>query len=95
MDPFLYQPHPASLRQYAEWFRAVYPKEAKEEDEADRAAEKEAGKRTRDGIRALWEKYKKQHAAGQVCIVAFLFSLFVILCGVFFFILASDIIRPP
>lgn len=67
MDPFLYQPHAASLRQYAEWFRAFYPKEAKEEDDLDRQAEKEAGKRVRDGIRARWEKYKKQHAAIQVC----------------------------
>jgi len=66
MDPFLYQPHAASLRQYAEWFRAFYPKEAKEEDDLDRQAEKEAGKRVRDGIRARWEKYKKQHAAIQL-----------------------------
>lgn len=66
MDPYLYQPQAANLRQYAEWFRATYPKEAKEEDEADRAAEKEAGRKTRDGIRARWEKYKKKHLSIQV-----------------------------
>ncbi|KAF8583949.1 hypothetical protein K439DRAFT_1347268 [Ramaria rubella] len=66
LDPYTTQPHPASLRQYAEWFRSHYPKEAKEEDDADRAAEKEAGKKTRDGIRARWEKYKKQYAATQL-----------------------------
>ncbi|GJJ07679.1 hypothetical protein Clacol_001884 [Clathrus columnatus] len=66
MDPYLYQPQAANLRQYAEWFRATYPKEAKEEDEADRAAEKEAGRKTRDGIRARWEKYKKKHLSMQL-----------------------------
>ncbi|KIJ26976.1 hypothetical protein M422DRAFT_55259 [Sphaerobolus stellatus SS14] len=66
MDPNLYQPHPATLRQYAEWFRAFHPKEAKEEDDLDRQAEREAGKKTRDGIRARWEKYKKQHAQKQL-----------------------------
>ncbi|KAF8529256.1 hypothetical protein BU17DRAFT_80457 [Hysterangium stoloniferum] len=66
VDPFTFQPHPATLRQYAEWFRANYPKEAKDEDDADRASEKEAGKKTRDGIRARWEKYKKQHGAIQL-----------------------------
>lgn len=66
MDPYLHQPQAVTLRQYADWFRATYPKEAKEEDEADRAAEKEAGRKTRDGIRARWEKYKKKHLSMQV-----------------------------
>lgn len=66
VDPYLHQPQAVSLRQYADWFRATYPKEAKEEDEADRAAEKEAGRKTRDGIRARWEKYKKKHLSMQV-----------------------------
>ena len=60
--------YPASLRQYAEWFRYYYPEQAAEEDKADRQAEAEAGdgSRPRNGIRSRWEKYKKEFAAGQV-----------------------------
>ena len=65
-DPYAMEPNPATLRQFAEWFRCTYPAEAKREDDADRLAEKEAGRKTRDGIRARWEKYKKQHGANQV-----------------------------
>lgn len=60
--------YPASLKQYADWFRHSHPKDAAEEDGADKAAEQEAGdgSRPRDGIRARWEKYKKDFAAKQV-----------------------------
>ncbi|VDC04076.1 unnamed protein product [Peniophora sp. CBMAI 1063] len=60
--------YPASLRQYAEWFRYHYPDQAAEEDKADRQAEAEAGdgSRPRNGIRSRWEKYKKEFAASQL-----------------------------
>ena len=60
--------YPVSLRQYAEWFRYYYPQQATEEDNADKAAEQEAGdgSKPRNGIRSRWEKYKKDFAAQQV-----------------------------
>ncbi|TFY69491.1 hypothetical protein EVJ58_g373 [Rhodofomes roseus] len=58
----------ASLKQYAEWFRYYYPQQATEEDNADKAAEQEAGdgSKPRNGIRSRWEKYKKEFAAQQL-----------------------------
>lgn len=66
-DPHTFD-YPASLKQYAEWFRYYYPQQAQEEDSADKAAELEAGdgSKPRNGIRARWEKYKKDFAAQQV-----------------------------
>ncbi|OAX39133.1 hypothetical protein K503DRAFT_769766 [Rhizopogon vinicolor AM-OR11-026] len=60
--------HPATLKQYAEWFRYFYPQQATEEDTADKAAEHEAGdgSKPRNGIRARWEKYKKEFMANQL-----------------------------
>ncbi|KAL0565582.1 hypothetical protein V5O48_016438, partial [Marasmius crinis-equi] len=60
--------YPASLKQYAEWFRFFYPQQALEEDNADKAAEQEAGdgSKPRNGIRSKWEKYKKEFAAQQL-----------------------------
>ncbi|KAH7930063.1 hypothetical protein BV22DRAFT_1055685 [Leucogyrophana mollusca] len=60
--------HPATLKQYAEWFRYFYPQQATEEDNADKAAEQEAGdgSKPRNGIRSLWEKYKKDFVANQL-----------------------------
>lgn len=60
--------HPATLKQYAEWFRYYFPQQATEEDNADKAAEQEAGdgSKPRNGIRARWEKYKKEFMASQV-----------------------------
>ena len=56
------------MKQYAEWFRYYYPQHAEEEDKADKAAEVEAGdgSKPRNGIRARWEKYKKELASLQV-----------------------------
>jgi hypothetical protein len=56
------------LKQYAEWFRYFYPQQAIEEDNADKAAEQEAGDGTkpRNGIKSKWEKYKKDFSATQV-----------------------------
>jgi len=56
------------LKQYAEWFRYFYPAQATEEDNADKAAEHEAGdgSKPRNGIKSRWEKYKKEFAATQV-----------------------------
>jgi hypothetical protein len=56
------------LKQYAEWFRYFYPQQAIEEDNADKAAEQEAGDGTkpRNGIKSKWEKYKKDFSASQV-----------------------------
>lgn len=58
----------ASLKQYAEWFRHYYPQQANEEDQADKAAELEAGdgSKPRNGIKARWEKYKKEFLAQQL-----------------------------
>ncbi|KAH8829755.1 hypothetical protein DL96DRAFT_1590281 [Flagelloscypha sp. PMI_526] len=66
-DPYSLE-YPASLKQFADWFRHTHPKDAQEEDSADKAAETEAGdgSRPRDGIRARWEKYKKEFAAKQL-----------------------------
>lgn len=60
--------YPASLKQYAEWFRYNYPQEAAQEDTADKQAEAEAGdgSKPRNGIRTRWEGYKKDFAAQQV-----------------------------
>jgi hypothetical protein len=60
--------HPASLKQFAEWFRYTYPQQAAEEDEADKLAEQKAGdgSKPRNGLRSKWEKYKKEFASTQV-----------------------------
>lgn len=66
-DPHTFE-YPASLKQYAEWFRYFYPQQAIEEDNADKAAEQEAGdgSKPRNGIKSKWEAYKKDFAATQV-----------------------------
>ncbi|KAI0751499.1 hypothetical protein C8Q80DRAFT_579948 [Daedaleopsis nitida] len=66
-DPHTFD-YPATLKQYAEWFRYYYPQQAMEEDNADKAAEQEAGdgSKPRNGIRSRWEKYKKEFAAQQL-----------------------------
>lgn len=66
-DPHTFD-YPASLKQYADWFRFYYPQQATEEDNADKAAEQEAadGSRPRNGIKSKWEKYKKEFTATQV-----------------------------
>jgi len=60
--------YPASLKQYAEWFRYYYPQAAAEEDSSDKAAQQQAadGSKPRNGIKLRWEKYKKSFAAQQV-----------------------------
>ncbi|KAF9076653.1 hypothetical protein BDP27DRAFT_1313687 [Rhodocollybia butyracea] len=60
--------YPANLRQYAEWFRYYFPHQATDEDNADKAAEQEAGdgSKPRNGIRSRWEKYKKDFSANQL-----------------------------
>lgn len=60
--------YPATLKQYAEWFRFYYAQQANEEDIADKAAEQESGdgSKPRNGIKARWEKYKKDFMANQV-----------------------------
>ncbi|KAH8106075.1 hypothetical protein BXZ70DRAFT_1037538 [Cristinia sonorae] len=60
--------YPASLKQYADWFRYYYPQQAIEEDNADKAAEQEAGdgSKPRNGIRTRWEKYRKEFTAQQM-----------------------------
>jgi hypothetical protein len=65
-DPHTFD-YPASLKQYAEWFRYYYPQQAIDEDNADKAAEAEAGDgtRPRNGIKTKWEKYKKDFSATQ------------------------------
>lgn len=72
-DPHTFD-YPASLKQFADWFRYTYPTQALEEDNADKAAEQEAGdgSKPRNGIKSKWEKYKKDFAAIQVSII-FLF----------------------
>lgn len=84
-DPHTFD-YPASLKQYADWFRYYYPAQATEEDNADKAAEQEAGdgSKPRNGIKSKWEKYKKDFAATQVSILPVwlhfrivLFSLFI------------------
>ncbi|TDL29176.1 hypothetical protein BD410DRAFT_779501 [Rickenella mellea] len=66
-DPHTFD-YPATLKQYAEWFRYFYPQQASEEDIADKAAEQEAadGTKPRNGIKAKWEKYKKDFTAQQL-----------------------------
>ncbi|OCH86215.1 hypothetical protein OBBRIDRAFT_783552 [Obba rivulosa] len=66
-DPHTFD-YPATLKQYAEWFRYYYPQQAIEEDNADKAAEQEAGdgSKPRNGIRTRWEKYKKEFSAQQL-----------------------------
>ncbi|KXN84225.1 hypothetical protein AN958_12878 [Leucoagaricus sp. SymC.cos] len=66
-DPHTFE-FPATLKQYAEWFRYFYPQQAIEEDNADKAAEQEAGdgSKPRNGIRSKWEKYKKEFSANQL-----------------------------
>ncbi|KAF9526311.1 hypothetical protein CPB83DRAFT_858152 [Crepidotus variabilis] len=66
-DPHTFE-FPASLKQYAEWFRYFYPTQAAEEDSADKTAEQEAGdgSKPRNGIRSRWEKYKKEFSANQL-----------------------------
>ncbi|KIK65755.1 hypothetical protein GYMLUDRAFT_39277 [Collybiopsis luxurians FD-317 M1] len=66
-DPHMFE-YPANLRQYAEWFRYFYPEQAAQEDNADKAAEQEAGdgSKPRNGIRSRWEKYKKDFSANQL-----------------------------
>ena len=68
-DPRTFE-FPATLKQYAEWFRHTFPDQAVEEDAADKAAEQEAGdgSKPRNGIKTKWEKYKKEFAANQVSI---------------------------
>lgn len=60
--------YPASLKQFAEWFRYYYPQAAAEEDSSDKAAQQQAGDGTkpRNGIKLRWEKYKKSFAAQQL-----------------------------
>ncbi|KAI0313252.1 hypothetical protein OF83DRAFT_1165659 [Amylostereum chailletii] len=60
--------YPATLKQYADWFRYFYPQQAIDEDNADKAAEQEAGdgSKPRNGIKTKWEKYKKEFSAAQM-----------------------------
>lgn len=60
--------HPANLKQFADWFRYHFPKESNDEDQADKAAEKEVKYeyKPRNGIKLRWEKYKKEFLARQV-----------------------------
>ncbi|OBZ77035.1 Pre-rRNA-processing protein ESF2 [Grifola frondosa] len=53
-DPHTFD-YPASLKQYAEWFRYYHPQQAIEEDNADKAAEQEAGdgSKPRNGIESM------------------------------------------
>ena len=69
--------YPASLKQYAEWFRYFFPQQAAEEDSQDKQAEIDAGdgSRPRNGIRSKWEKYKKDFASNQVRVI-FIFLFF-------------------
>ena len=71
-DPHTFD-YPASLKQYADWFRYFYPAQATEEDNADKAAEQEIGdgSKPRNGIKSKWEKYKKDFAATQVSTLLF------------------------
>ncbi|KAK7061319.1 hypothetical protein R3P38DRAFT_2828809 [Favolaschia claudopus] len=54
-DPTTFD-YPASLKQFAEWFRFFHPTQAVEEDNADKAAEQEAGdgSKPRNGIKTRW-----------------------------------------
>ncbi|KAH9951831.1 hypothetical protein B0H21DRAFT_193892 [Amylocystis lapponica] len=66
-DPHTFD-YAASLKQYADWFRYYFPQQAIEEDNADKAAEQEAGdgSKPRNGIKTRWETYKKDFAAQQL-----------------------------
>lgn len=59
---------PATLKQYADWFRYYFPQQAIDEDQADKLAEQEAGdgSRPRNGIKSRWEQYKKDFLQKQV-----------------------------
>lgn len=76
-DPHTFD-YPASLKQYAEWFRYFYPAQATEEDNADKAAEQEVGdgSKPRNGIKTKWEKYKKDFAATQVSTLLISYNVF-------------------
>lgn len=93
-DPHTFD-YPASLKQYADWFRYYYPAQATEEDNADKAAEQEAGdgSKPRNGIKTRWEKYKKDFAASQVSLL----SLFVTLpCHVYVILVSLyDLVLVP
>lgn len=67
VDPWTLD-YPATLKQYADWFRYFFPQEATEEDNADKAATQEAGdgSKPRNGIKSRWEKYKKEYAQKQL-----------------------------
>ncbi|CAK5262625.1 unnamed protein product [Mycena citricolor] len=69
-DPHTFD-YPASLKQFADWFRYNHPQMAAEEDNADKAAEQEAGdgSKPRNGIKTRWENYKKSFAANQLQIL--------------------------
>ncbi|KAF7331679.1 hypothetical protein MKEN_00047600 [Mycena kentingensis (nom. inval.)] len=66
-DPHTFD-YPASLKQYADWFRYNFPQQATEEDSADKQAEREAGDGTkpRNGIKTRWENYKREFADKQL-----------------------------
>lgn len=66
-DPHTFD-YPASLKQYADWFRFFFPQKAIDEDNADKAAEQEAGdgSKPRNGIKSHWEQYKKDFASNQL-----------------------------
>ncbi|KAK0467917.1 uncharacterized protein EV420DRAFT_1501935 [Desarmillaria tabescens] len=66
-DPHTFD-YPASLKQYADWFRYFFPQKAIDEDNADKAAEQEAGdgSKPRNGIKSHWEQYKKEFASNQL-----------------------------
>ena len=63
--------YPASLKQYAEWFRYFFSHQAAEEDSLDKQAEMEAGdgSKPRNGIKSKWEKYKKDFSSNQVRVI--------------------------
>lgn len=92
-DPHTFD-YPASLKQYADWFRYFYPAQATEEDNADKAAEQEVGdgSKPRNGIKSKWEKYKKDFAATQVSTLHFssTFLHHILLC---FFIIHISVYR--
>ena len=70
--------YPASLKQYADWFRYFFPQQAAEEDSLDKQAEIDAGdgSKPRNGIRSKWEKYKKDFASNQVRVNFIVFFFF-------------------
>ena len=91
-DPHTFD-YPASLKQYADWFRYFYPAQATEEDNADKAAEQEVGdgSKPRNGIKSKWEKYKKDFAATQVSALPIFISYFsTIFCYPYLCLLSSS-----